>query len=199
MNKAGEAHIVIFVEGDTDKVFFEALIAYYRQHSISINSCEIRNLRGVSRYTSKIIGKLENEICPNAKKKGLSVKAVCCSYDTDVFEFSEQPAVDWIKVKKQVKKLGIERFCEIRVKSMLEDWLLEDLEGLCSYLNIDSPNVLQGKNGFEKIQKLFRKANKIYLKGASIQRFIKHINIRSIRDRRLNALSELEELLNVKI
>lgn len=199
MGKTENRHIVIFVEGDTDKIFFDALISYYRQNSTSINSCEIQNLRGVSRYTSKIIGKLENQICPIATKKGLSVEAVCCSYDTDIFEFSEQPAVDWVKVRREVKRIGINRFCEIQVQSMMEDWLLEDLDGLCSYLKMDKPNSLPGKNGYEKIQKLFRKANRLYLKGTSIEKFIKNLNIRTIRDKRINALVELEKLLNVHI
>lgn len=199
MDKAVKTHVVIFVEGDTDKVFFEALIAYYRQNCNAINSCEIYNLRGVSRYTSKIVGKLENDICPNAIKKGNKVEAVCCSYDTDVFEFSERPTVNWEKVRKEVNRIGIRRFCEIKVKSMMEDWLLEDLDGLCSYLKIDKPSSIQGKNGFDKIKILFRKANRMYLKGTSIQQFIKIIDIKRIRDRRLSALIELEELLNVKL
>jgi hypothetical protein len=89
-----KSHIVIFVEGDTDQIFFEGLLEYYRNHSSTpVHSCEVKNLKGVSRYTSKVIGKLKNEICPKARKKGMEVKAVCCSYDTDVFEFAERPSL----------------------------------------------------------------------------------------------------------
>lgn len=28
-----KSHIVIFVEGDTDQIFFEGLLEYYRNHS----------------------------------------------------------------------------------------------------------------------------------------------------------------------
>ena len=73
-------HIVLFVEGDTDKVFFEQLLKYYRQQStLPLNSCEVRNLHGVTRYSNKVIGKLQNEICPAATKKGMVVEAVFCS------------------------------------------------------------------------------------------------------------------------
>lgn len=42
-------HIVIFVEGDTDQIFFEGLLEYYRKNSTtSIHSCEVKNLKGVS-------------------------------------------------------------------------------------------------------------------------------------------------------
>lgn len=98
MKKTLKSHIVLFVEGDTDKVFFEALLRFYHKNSLTpVNSCEVRNLQGVSRYSTKVLGKLENEIIPNAHKKNLEVKAVCCSYDTDVFEFTERPVVDWSK------------------------------------------------------------------------------------------------------
>ena len=52
----------------------------------------------------------------------MAVTAVCCSYDTDVFEYAERPVVDWNKVEREVKKLGISEFCHVRVEQMMEDW-----------------------------------------------------------------------------
>eukprot|EP00975_Prorocentrum_lima_P071329 12937088-Prorocentrum_lima.AAC.1 len=93
-----KSHIVIFVEGDTDQIFFEGLLEYYRNHSSTpVHSCEVKNLKGVSRYTSKVIGKLKNEICPKARKK-------------------ERPIVDWKKVEREVKALKIQNFCQIKVE-----------------------------------------------------------------------------------
>ena len=61
---------MIFVEGDTDKLLFDALVRYYRQqYGAGIASCEVRNLHGVSRYMSKVSGKLRNQIIPAAEKK----------------------------------------------------------------------------------------------------------------------------------
>lgn len=35
-----KSHIVIFVEGDTDQIFFEGLLEYYRNHSSTpVHSC----------------------------------------------------------------------------------------------------------------------------------------------------------------
>lgn len=180
------SHIVIFVEGDTDKVFFDKLVEYYRKHSkTKVNSCEVRNLKGVSRYSSKVLGKLKNEILPAARKKGMIVKAVCCSYDTDVFEFSERPVVNWNKVRKEVKAIHINEFYQIRVKQMIEDWLLDDISGLCRYLKLKKmPAALQGKDGYQKIQSLFRHANKIYLKGNSVKNFIDELDLSVIRNKR---------------
>lgn len=163
-----KSHIVIFVEGDTDQIFFEGLLEYYRNHSSTpVHSCEVKNLKGVSRYTSKVIGKLKNEICPKARKKGMEVKAVCCSYDTDVFEFAERPIVDWKKVEREVKALKIQNFCQIKVERMIEDWILDDIAGLSRYLKLNEVPKLSGDNAFNKIQTLFKRANKVYLKGIS--------------------------------
>ena len=195
-----QIHIVIIVEGDTDKVFFDALLKYYRERSqIALNSCEVCNIKGVTRYTSKLISKLKNEICPRAKKKGLLLNTVCCSYDTDIFEFSEKPAVDWPRVKREVHNLGIKNFCEIKVQHMIEDWFLEDINGLCQFLKIDVPPNLMGKSAFEKMQNLFKKGNKVYLKGNSCQKFISYLDLHLIRERRKTEFRKLEGLLGVRL
>lgn len=52
--------IVLFVEGDTDQIFFKALVDYYRKHSKQeIAMCDVVNLKGVTRYTSKLTGKIK--------------------------------------------------------------------------------------------------------------------------------------------
>ena len=191
-------HVVIFVEGDTDQIFFDGLLEYYRKQSTTpVHSCEVKNLKGVSRYTSKVTGKLQNEICPKALKKGLEVKAVCCSYDTDVFEFAERPVVDWKKVEREVKMLGIKEFCQVRVERMIEDWILDDMKGLMKFLRLTEMPKLSGNNAFDKIQLLFKRANKVYFKGISIKSFVGTIDYAAVRKCRKAALDELEQLLKI--
>lgn len=195
-------HVVIFVEGDTDEVFFGRLIAYYRQvSSTPIHSCEIQNVKGVSRYaSSKFVGKLDAEIIPKSERKGMKVYSVCCSYDTDVFEDEESPVVDWQKLRKSIKRLGVKEFCTIEVKSAIEDWLLDDLEGLCAFLKQkDVPVSLKGANGYAKLLNLFKRSGKIYAKGISIESFIDSLSMKKIRTKRKAALSELERILNATI
>lgn len=200
--KAMTPHVVIFVEGDTDEVFFGRLVAYYRQiSSTPIHSCEIQNMKGVSRYaSSKFVGKLDAEIIPKSERKGMKVYGVCCSYDTDVFEDDESPIVDWKKLRKSIIRLGIEEFCTIEVKSAIEDWLLDDLEGLCTFLKQkDIPSSLKGSSGYAKLLSLFKRSGKIYAKGVSIENFIDCLNMEKIRNKRKATLSELERILNVTI
>lgn len=195
-------HVVVFVEGDTDEVFFNRLLNYYRCRSATpINSYEVQNMKGVGRYAgSKFTGKLSADIIPRNERKGRKIYGVCCSFDTDVFEDEETPIVDWKIVRKAVARLGIEELCTVEVKSALEYWLLDDLEGLCSFLKLkDCPTSLKGTNGYAKIAGLFKRGGKVYAKGISVSDFIDALNIGKIRDKRKDALSELERLLCVKL
>ena len=196
---AGKAHVVIFVEGDTDKLLFDALVQHYRyQYGNSIASCEVRNLHGVSRYMSKVSGKLRNQIIPAAAKKGMEVKAVCCSYDTDVFEYAERPVVDWNRVEAEVKRMGIRNFCQVKVEQMIEDWLLDDMDGLCTFLKLKRrPSKLQGKNGYERLKSLYKTAGQVYVKGFGADALIATLNMGIIRQKRATALKQLEQLLGV--
>lgn len=199
MKKQRIKQIAVFVEGDTDKEFFETLLSYYRKHSTQeINACKVYNLKGFGRYESKIISKVKNEVKPRTEKSGGILHAVCCSYDTDVFEFAEKPPVDWKKVKEQVKSMGIHNFTEIKARTMIEDWFLKDINGLCTYLKIASPKNIDGRDGFNKMKVLFRKGNKIYQKGNNCHKFIGNLNIEIIREQVQEELKEFERLLGVK-
>lgn len=192
---------MIFVEGDTDKLFFDRLVQYYRQESsVPIASCEVRNLHGVSRYNGKLAGKLKRQIIPAAERKGMEVQAVCCSYDTDVFEYAERPVVDWSRVAAEVRRLGIREFCEVKVEQMMEDWLLDDMNGVCGYLKLKkTPASVKGRNGYERILNLYKLANNVYVKGLGAGALIAALDMGVIREKRKAALEGLEKVLGVKI
>jgi len=98
------AQVILFVEGDTDEVLFKALIDYYKTVSkTELRSCRICNLRGVTRYSSKLLAKLKNEYIPDVKSKGCIIRTICCSYDTDVFEARSPQIINWATLRKAVK------------------------------------------------------------------------------------------------
>lgn len=196
-NKA--QRIVIFVEGDTDEVFFKAMLEYYKSISqTELVPCEVFNLKGVTRYASKLLAKLKNEILPDAKSKNINIQTVCCSYDTDVFEVRNPLMVNWDSIHKSVKKMGIDNFIRIGVSSSIEDWILDDIEGLCSYLNLKQiPKSLKGADGNAKLCDLYAKARRTYSKGYATREMIKTLNLSKIRSKRLAVLKELEEALGV--
>lgn len=193
--------VVLFVEGETDEVFFKALMDYYRTVSTTeLHPCRIYNLRGVTRYSSKLLATLRNEFLPEAKKKGQRIQTVCCSYDTDVFETGNPQIVDWSILRKAVKRLGIEEFIQLCIKSSIEDWLLCDQEGICRFLKLkEIPKTLKGNSGNEKLNDLFVRAKKIYQKGRQTQNLVAALDMGVIRNKNKNVLEDLEKALNVRL
>ena len=204
MTKQSESkslQVVLFVEGETDEVFFKALIDYYRTVSTTeLHPCRIYNLRGVTRYSSKLLAKLKNEFLPEAKNKGYRIQTVCCSYDTDVFEVRNPLMVDWNALKKAVKRMGIEELIQLGIKSSIEDWLLCDQESICRFLKLkDLPKSLNGNTGNEKLNDLFGKAKKVYQKSYQTKDLMTALNMGVIRTKNMDVLEPLEEALNVTI
>ena len=193
------SHVLIFVEGDTDEVFFKALIDYYA--SVSSNKLlpyDVCNLKGVTRYSSKLLAKLKNEYLPTAKSDGYKIKTVCCSYDTDVFEVKQPQIVKWDAIGKSVKRMGIDEFIRVGVKSSIEDWILDDLHGICNFLRLKQvPSSLKGINGYQKLLDLYNKARKTYKKGYETKELINALDMSAIRNKRQDVLAPLEEALGV--
>lgn len=200
-NENGQLQVVLFVEGDTDEVLFKALIYYYRSVSITeLNPCKICNLRGVTRYTSKLIVKLRNEYLPEARKGGYKIHTICCSYDTDVFEDKNPLMVNWESLRKTVRRMGIQGFVQLGIRSSIEDWILCDMAGICRFLKIKTiPKTLKGNNGNEKLNDLYSKVRKAYLKGYQTKELVAALDMAVIRDKNKDVLSDLETALGVKM
>lgn len=194
----GKVQVVLFVEGDTDEVLFKTLVDYYKDISkTELNPCRICNLRGVTRYTSKLIAKLQNEYLPDARKDGYKIQTVCCSYDTDVFEVRNPLMVNWDALRKTVKQMGIKYFIQLGIRSSIEDWILCDMEGICRYLKLKSiPKSLKGNDGNAKLNDLYGKVRKAYLKGYQTKELIAALDMAVIRNTNKDALKDLEKALN---
>lgn len=192
-------HILIFVEGETDEVFFKALMEYYASISgRKLPTYAICNLRGVTRYTSKLLAKLKNEYLPLARNGGYKIKAVCCAYDTDVFEVRQPQIVNWSKLGKSVKRMGVEQFVLVGVRSSIEDWILDDKESLCDYLKIKKlPKSLNGSDGYHKMIYMYSLARKTYKKGYETRGLISALNFGVIRAKRKDVLTPLEDVLGI--
>lgn len=188
--------IVLFVEGDTDKEFYQELINYYRgEISNNIPKIKIYNLKGIGRFENKVASKIKLEILPKYSPENISV--FCC-YDSDVFELGKKPPTNWKIVEKKLKELGINNFYRIVAKRMIEDWFLSDLDGLLSYLKLKKAPKLKGKDAYAKIKSLFKSGNKIYQKGNSSHKFVPSLNIKKIRDNYSKELKKLEFKIGFK-
>lgn len=195
-----QSRVVVFVEGDTDEVFFKVLLDYYKSVSTrSLLPCEVCNLKGVTRYSSKLLAKLKNDYLPDARNNNYKLQTVCCSYDTDVFEVRNPLLVDWNAISKSVKRMGIERFIRIGVKSSIEDWILDDMEGVCHFLRMrEIPKSLKGSNGNAKLSDLYASAKRDYQKGYNTQELIRSLNMSVIRKKRSLVLKALEDAIGLE-
>ena len=106
--------------------------------------------------------------------------------------------VDWRALEKKVKKLGIEHFVQIGVKSAIEDWILDDIEGICAFLKMKTvPKALKGSDGFSKLADLYVKAHRTYQKGYATKELIATLDMGKIVEKRKDALVQLEGVLGV--
>ena len=110
---------------------------------------------------------------------------------------------DWKKVEDNLKRLfEVEHFCRIQAKTSIEDWMLDDLEGLLKALDLPLDTQPKGQYGQNKVKALFHRKNIVYdrYKGREkIKPYLDKLDIAKIRDARSKELKEFEKLLGVKI
>jgi hypothetical protein len=144
------------------------------------------------------LAKLKNDYLPEAKKEGYLIQTVCCSYDTDVFEERNPLIISWESLQKAVKRLGISDFIRIGVCSSIEDWILDDIEGVCRYLKLYTrPKSIKGTNGAARLNYLFNQAKRTYQKGYVTRDLIHTLDFSTIRMKHEKELALLEKALEV--
>ena len=162
MNKC----LVLFVEGDTEVEFYKQVVANARKlHPAGRfdTNIEYRNVRGVGGFKSIALRKFVKEIKPKYEDD-CEFTIVLCS-DTDVFEFASKPPIKWNEVKKELENNGASKIIHVQAKRSIEDWFLCDTEGILGFLRLNKNIKLSGKNGYDKLQRLYKQANKVYYKG----------------------------------
>lgn len=175
--------VVFFTEGEIEDEFYGCLLNEIKEsYNVDrFNSDKIikKCLKGICRFDKKLINKYEIEI--KNKYKSYDIIVFLC-YDTDYFEFSSKPSVDWNEVNDKLMLLGAKEVYHIKAEKCIEDFLLYDVDGICNYLKIKKPGRIKGKNGVEKLDYLFSLGNRVYQKGYLSKDFIKSLNITKIRE-----------------
>ena len=192
---------VIFVEGDADELMIRRLLDYYRTKGWRCEGdLKIENSNGFPTEI-KITSKLK-QIQSYSGDVLVRFKTVCCEYDSDIFELKRQQRPDWELIETHLKEVFDVDFCRIEAHTSIEDWMLDDLEGLLNALNLPLNTKPKGASGQEKVKDLFLKRHILYIrqKGKNnIQKYIDKLDIAKIREARKKELKEFEELLRVDI
>ena len=192
-------NIVFIVEGDADELIMRKLIDYYRQHGWqSTQSIDYYNVHGFP--TEKKIKQKLTGIQQTKSDKEIKFSTVCCEFDTDVLTVNRQfEEPDWEEIEREIKgRFPVEHFCLVKAKSSIEDWMLDDTDGLLKALNLPLNTKVSGSTGQEKVAYLFRKKNIKYdrTKGReNIEKYINALDIEKIFNSREKELSSLENAL----
>ena len=190
---------VIFVEGDADEIIIDQLISYYRSNGFK-KQIKIINTHGFPDEKKMRQGLTKIIMC---SKNPVEFEAVVCEYDTDIFAKGIQQEPNWKKVEKNLKQNNnVTRFCRIQAKTSIEDWMLDDLEGLLKALDLPLNTKPKGQYGQDKVKALFRRKNIMYdrHKGREkIKQYLDKLDIAKIREARKKELKEFEGVLGISI
>ena len=85
----------------------------------------------------------------------------------------------------------------IQAKRSIEDWFLYDIEGILGFLRLGKNTKVSGKNGYDKLQRLYKQANKVYYKGIKSNGMIGRLDIEKIADAVKDQLNPLYKALGV--
>ena len=190
--------LVLFVEGDTEVEFYKQIVAYARKSRPTgrfDTNIEYRNVRGVGGFKSIALRKFVKEIKPKYEDN-CEFTIVLCS-DTDVFEFAPKPPIKWDEVKKELIDNGASKILHVQAKRSIEDWFLYDIEGILGFLRLSKNTKVSGKNGYDKLQRLYKQANKVYYKGIQSNGMIGRLDIEKIANTVKDQLNPLYKALGV--
>lgn len=189
---------VVFVEGDADELIIGRLLDYYREKGWRCQGdLMIKNTNGFPNE-KKMKSKL-TQIQQTTTKMQVLFNTIFCEYDTDIFEKGIQEQPDWKKVEDNLRRqYDISHFSRIEAKTSIEDWMLNDLDGLLLALGLPKDTIPKGNTGQEKVKNLFLKKSMVYdrHKGKTkIKPIIDKLDMGKIREARKKELKEFEKLL----
>lgn len=190
--------LVLFVEGDTEVEFYKRVIANARQRRADGRfdmNIECKNVRGVGGFKNIALRKFIKEIKPKYGEKCEFSVALC--RDTDVFELSPKPPISWDEVETAFRENGVQKIIHIKAKYSIEDWFLLDTDGIISFLRLPKKTKVTGENGYDKLKKLFKQANKMYYKGMKSNGMIERLDIDRIVQNLCTELNPLYEVLGI--
>ncbi len=190
---------MLFVEGDTEVEFYKAVIAYAREKRVNKmfdTLIECRNVYGVGGFKNIALRKFVKEIKPKYGEN-VDFTVVLCS-DTDVFELSQKPPINWDEVKKELQLNGASKVIMVKAKRSIEDWFLCDVDSITSFLGLRKGTKTKGNTGYEKLRNLFKMANKVYYKGRKNNGMISKLDISKISYGVKDQLEPLYKALGVR-
>lgn len=197
--------VVLIVEGETEVEFYKRVLIEIRnnypdqaQFKMKFKLEKPVNMRGIGKFQNNALAQFENIKNKNdGKLKNVFFKYhVFLCIDTDVFYYNQNPPLNKEKLKTELLRSGAESVSYIQAEKSIEDWFLYDLDGIMSFLKLKkiSEGYKKYQKGADKLDGIFKQANKTYIKGCKSEGFVEHLNIKKIMQ---NYSKELEPLTNI--
>lgn len=181
--------VALFVEGPTEVEFYKAVVIESHRLMGTPYPCEIEyvDMKGIGRYKSDAVRKFRTL---KSKHPGKEIYVFLC-IDHDVFEFAKKPPINKALLQKTLQDEGAKKVVYVVANQSIEEWFLCDLEGIISFLRLPKSTKRPKGNGQHSLEKLFKTANRLYLKGTKTEGFIEKLNIRKIMATNCAALKPL--------
>ena len=187
--------VALFVEGQTEIEFYKAVIKKTRELMNTPFCCKIEyiDMKGIGNYKNDALRKfnhLKEEYCDK------DIYVFLC-IDLDVFGLSKKPPFDRKKLPLLLEESGAKKVTYIIAKQSIEDWFLHDFSGVINYLHLPTNTKRPKGSGQEALKSLFKKGNKLYVKGGKTEGFIERLNITNIIKAYCSSLKPLCQILNL--
>jgi hypothetical protein len=190
--------LVLFVEGETEVEFYKRVVAHARKlhpQGMFDTSIEYKCIKGIGGFKNEVIRKFVKDI--KSKYEDDCVFTVALCRDTDVFEFSPKPPVRWEEVEKDLIENGARKVIHVEARHCIEDWFLYDADGIISFLRLNKKIKVSGKSGYDKLQRLYKQANKVYYKGIKSNGMVERLDIDKIANAVKDQLNPLYKALGI--
>ena len=209
--------VALIFEGDTEKVFYLALLQYFcSKHPGSSISKHTDQTTGEVFYSldngtdnilikTNIVGTISqvtnsgawfSSRCHSAYKN-LEWTVVLC-YDTDEYlsSYSKFQEGDWKDLRKSLKRSKAKTIIDMASNADIEDTMLLDINGVFSYLEMPVSSIPSGSKGKRKMKKLFRLKGPgvAYHEGERAKGLIDALDFRIIMSKSKIPFAELERV-----
>ena len=191
--------LVLFVEGDTEVEFYKQVIANARKlrpNGMFDTSIECKSINGVGGFKNIVLRKFVKEIKTKYDEDCVFTVVLC--RDTDVFELSPKPPIKWNEVERDLRASGAADVIHVEARHSIEDWFLYDAEGIISFLRLNKKTKVTGKDGYDKLKRLYKQANKMYYKGMKSNGMVSRLDIDKIANAVKDELNPLYKALGVE-
>ena len=192
--------VLIATEGETDDLFYKKILNILKTKTnnccFNVDKIDFICVKGFGKFESKLISKYKNLSKKYQKEyKNCDIYIFLC-HDNDVFIGKRNPPISWKRIEKELYQNKATGVYHIVADKTIEDFILYDFDGVLKYLRLSNLNKNNYK-GLDGLKKLFKKAQKAYIKGTKCEGLLNALNFNIIEVQICSQLSKLCDIIGV--